>query len=102
MESRDAMKLRAGVGIGVIAAFLAALALASAPQLHEYLHKSQRQHECAATIVASGNYHHAAPSPILPAKPVAPSAHSFTQQNSELIFAVVSSSVLEHAPPSVI
>jgi hypothetical protein len=96
------MKLRVGLGIGVIAAFLAALALASAPQLHEYLHKSQRQHECAATIVASGNYHHAAPSPILPAKPLAPSAHAFTPQNSELVFAAVSSSILEHAPPSAI
>jgi hypothetical protein len=102
MESRGAMKLRASVGIGAVAAFLAALAVASAPQLHEYLHKSQRQHECAATIVASGNYHHAAPSPILPAKPMAPSAHAFTPQNSELVFAAVPSSVLEHAPPGAI
>ena len=102
VESRGAMKLRASIGLGVIVAFFTALTLASSPQLHERLHQVNSQHECAATLVASGNYHHAAPPPVLPETPLTPSAPVFASRNSELVFAAVPSSILEHAPPAFI
>jgi hypothetical protein len=102
MESRHAMKLRASIGIGAIVAFLAALTLASAPRLHEYLHKGDAQHECAATLLASGNVHPAAPLPVLTANVPARETSLILLRDSKLIRIVVPSSVLEHAPPALI
>jgi hypothetical protein len=96
------MKLRASISLCIVVAFFGALTLASSPQLHERLHRVDSQHECAATLIAAGNYHHAAPPPVLAAQPLAPSAPAFTPQNSEVIRAVVPSSILEHAPPALI
>jgi hypothetical protein len=101
-DSRGGMKVRAALGIHIIVAFFAALTLASSPQLHERLHKVDSQHECAATLIAAGNYHHAAPPPVLAAHPWAPNARAFPPQNSEVVRAVVPSSILEHAPPALI
>jgi hypothetical protein len=101
VESRGAMKLRASISLGVFVAFVAALTLASSPQLHEQLHQVNSQHQCAATLVASGSYHHAAP-PVLAATALSPSTPAFTPENSELVLATASSSVLEHAPPSAV
>jgi hypothetical protein len=95
-------KLRAVVGISIIAAFFTALTLTSAPQLHERLHGFSPQHECAVTLLASGNYHHAAPPPVSPAMPFTPSAPVFSPQSSELVNAAVPCSILEHAPPALI
>jgi hypothetical protein len=95
-------KLRAVVGTSVILAFFTALTLASSPQLHEQLHGFSPQHECGATLIASGNYHHSAPPPVAPAEPLAPSAPGYSPQTSELIHAAVPYSILEHAPPALI
>lgn len=96
------MKARAAAGFSLIVALLAAITLASSPQLHERLHKVDSQHECAATLIASGNYHHAAPPPVMPASTLEPIAPVLALQNSELVFATVPSSILEHAPPALI
>ena len=101
-QSGEAMKLRASISLGVVVAFLAALALASSPQLHERLHPVTSQHECAATLIASGNVHHAAPPPVLPARLVAPEISFILFRDSELIRIAVPSSILEHAPPALI
>jgi hypothetical protein len=95
------MKVRAAIGINLIVAFFAALTLASSPQLHERLHKVDSQHECAATLIASGNVHHAAPPPLLANLPVRETS-LILLRDSELIRIVVPSSVLEHAPPALI
>lgn len=99
MESRGAMKLRAGLGIGVIVAFLTALALASAPQIHERLHPNA-QHECAATIIASGKCEHAAPPASVPCCADIPVAPALVPRVLAPINPDIRSSILEHAPPS--
>ncbi len=52
------MKARAGIGISIVIAFFTALTIASSPRLHEKLHKVGTHHECAATMIASGNCEH--------------------------------------------
>lgn len=49
-------RLRALVASGLLVAFLLALALAAAPQLHESFHRDATlpQHECAVTLLATG------------------------------------------------
>ena len=96
------MKVRAAIGINLIVAIFAALTLASSPQLHERLHGTSTQHECGATLIASGNVHHAAPPPLLPARMAAPDISFILFRDSELIRIAVFSSILEHAPPSAI
>lgn len=102
MEPRGAMKIRAGVGVVMIAAFFAALTLSSAPQLHNYLHKSAAPHECAATIVASGNYHHAPAPSLLAVAPLSPVALIDCAPKPDLLAVSFLSSILERAPPSAI
>jgi hypothetical protein len=60
---------RAFVAAFVSAAFLCALALSVSPQLHQRMHKDANlvEHNCAATIIASGSYDHAANLPLISA-----------------------------------
>jgi hypothetical protein len=59
---------RAFVAGCVFAAFLYALALSASPQLHQRIHPDANrvEHNCAATMIASGSYDHAHP-PLLSA-----------------------------------
>ena len=93
---------RAFVAIGVFAAFLCALVLSSSPQLHQRVHKDANrvEHNCAATMIASGNYDHAA-HPLLVSAP-APSVQfskipALTPQWVESPF--LGACIFEHAPP---
>src|SRR5260370_33316053 len=60
---------RALVAAFVSAAFLWALALSASPQLHQRVHSDANrvEHNCAATMIASGNYDHAAHPPLVSA-----------------------------------
>src|SRR2546422_168959 len=50
---------RALVAIGIVGAFLLAIALSDAPGLHERIHNAYGgQHVCAVTMVSSGNCEH--------------------------------------------
>ena len=53
---------RSCVAVFVFAAFLWALALSASPQLHQRVHPdaNRAEHNCAATMIASGSYDHAA------------------------------------------
>ncbi len=52
---RGTTSLRRGLAaLGVMAAFLFTIALADSPRLHERLHKSLGDHECAVTVFSSG------------------------------------------------
>jgi len=53
---------RAFVTVFVSVAFLWVLALSASPQLHQRVHPDtgRVEHNCAATMIASGNYNHAA------------------------------------------
>jgi hypothetical protein len=54
---------RAFVAVCVSAGFLWALALSASPQLHQGIHPDANrvEHNCAATMIASGSYDHAHP-----------------------------------------
>jgi hypothetical protein len=93
------MKARAGIGISIVIAFLAALTIASSPQLHERLHKVDSHHECAATMIASGNCEHSAPPQLAPKLENAPNSPAFLPKRFQFVVASVPSSVQEHAPP---
>jgi hypothetical protein len=60
---------RAPVAALVSVAFLWALALSASPQLHQRIHKDANrvEHNCAATMIASGSYDHAAHPPLISA-----------------------------------
>jgi len=110
-EDRNAMSTfarstnhgRAFIAICVSGAFLWALALSASPQLHQRVHKDANrvEHSCAATMIASGSYDHAAHPPVVSA-PV-PVIHfskipALTPQWVESPF--LGASIFEHAPPA--
>jgi hypothetical protein len=83
-------------------AFFWTLLLSASPKLHARVHvdSGQPEHVCAATLIASGNYEHAVPAPLVRAAvPV-----DFLSKIPALAPLWVESpflqaSVLEHAPP---
>src|SRR5438034_11661306 len=94
---------RVFVAACVFAAFLWTLALSVSPHLHQRVHAdaNRMEHNCAATMIASGSYNHAAHVPLVSA-PV-PSAHfskipALTPQWVESPF--LSACIFEHAPPA--
>jgi hypothetical protein len=94
------MKPRACIGLSVLIGFFAALTLASSPQLHEKLHKVGTHHECAATIISSGNCEHSAPPQLVPKLENAPNSPAFLAKRFQFVVASVPSSIQEHAPPA--
>src|SRR5207248_8710678 len=64
--ARSTNRGRALLAAFVSAAFLWALALSVSPQLHQRVHKDANrvEHSCAATMIASGSYNHAAHVPL--------------------------------------
>ena len=93
---------RAFIAICVSVAFLWAFALSASPQLHQHVHKdaSRVEHNCAATMIASGSYNHSAHSPLVSA-PVPAVQFSripaLAPQWVESPF--LSARIFEHAPP---
>jgi hypothetical protein len=100
-RSRD--HRRAFVAALVSAAFLCALALSVSPQLHERVHADANrvEHNCAATMIASGSYDHAAHPPLVGA---AAMALQFSKIPALTLCWVqspfLSASIFEHAPPA--
>jgi hypothetical protein len=101
--TRSTNRGRAFVATCVSAAFLWALALSVSPQLHQRFHTDANrvEHNCAATMIASGSYDHAAQPPLVNA-PV-PSAQfskipALTPQWVESPF--LGACIFEHAPPA--
>jgi hypothetical protein len=85
-------------------AFLSALALSAVPRWHELIHSDANtpQHECAVTLIASGNYHKPAPAP-LTAAPVPICHFCFVPALHPVWVAspFVSARIFEHAPPAI-
>jgi hypothetical protein len=94
---------RAFIAILVSAAFVWALALSASPQLHQRFHTDANrvEHNCAATMIASGNYDHAAHPPLVSA-PI--SAVQFSKIPALTACWVQSpflgARIFEHAPPA--
>jgi hypothetical protein len=87
--------------LGIIGAFLFAFALSDAPRLHEYLHKALGpDHECAATIFASGKCEHSAGDSPSAVPHSAPPAIAFLPRQFQCTTPALEFSLLEHAPPA--
>jgi hypothetical protein len=96
---------RACIAVCVSAGFLWTLALSASPQLHQRVHPdgSRIEHNCAATMIASGSYDHASQPPLVSA-PLP--AHQFSKIPALTPCWVQSpflgASIFEHAPPALV
>lgn len=95
------MRLRATAAL-VFAAIAFAVALSVSPQLHAQLHKDSgsAKHECAATLISSGNVEHSACEPPAVAPDKIPGTPMLRAQHSARILASLEFTRLEHAPPA--
>jgi hypothetical protein len=85
------------------AAFLFAIALGAAPQLHAWLHpdSSSPDHQCAATLIASGNYEHSVlPAVSAPPQPAPQFVAIPTLKAVSVPALFLGASIFEHAPPA--
>jgi hypothetical protein len=100
-EARRTMK-RAFVASGSIVVLFFAIALSVSPQLHERFHPDakQSQHECAVTLIAAGNYHHAVPAPFVSAPvPAVQFSHIPALNPIWVPSPFLGARIFEHAPP---
>ena len=84
------------------AAFLWALALSASPQLHQRVHKdaNRTEHNCAVTMMASGNYDHAANPPLISAADLAPQFSKIPALTPCWVQPpFLGACIFEHAPP---
>src|SRR4026208_650784 len=94
---------RAFVATCAFAAFIWDLARGASPQLHQRVHKDANrvEHNCAATMIASGSYDHGADPPFVTA-PVPDSQVSESPAWSacwvQTLF--LGACIFEHAPPT--
>jgi len=94
---------RALVAAFVSAAFLWALALSASPQLHQRVHKDANrvEHNCAATMIASGSYNHAAHVPLVSAPIPSVQFSKIPALNSLWVQSLfLGACIFEHAPPA--
>ena len=86
-----------------VAAFAFAVALGAAPKLHESLHADAAvaSHQCAVTLISSGNCEHSAPSHnVVPALPLE-FARALAIRHAPFVPACfLDASIFEHAPPA--
>ena len=101
--ARLANRERALIAIFVSAAFLWALALSVSPQLHQRVHKDANrvEHNCAATMIASGSYEHAAHPPLVSAPVPAVQFSKIPALTPQWVQSpFLGASIFEHAPPA--
>lgn len=81
--------------------FLFTLVLSAIPQLHERVHSSSStaNHECAVTLLNSGNCQHTVSDTIAIAPPPA-AVFAHVSFRFQLVSARLEFSLLEHAPPA--
>jgi predicted metal-binding membrane protein len=94
---------RALFAAGCIAAVLFALIASVIPHLHEQIHgaSSTANHECAVTLLASGNYQHTPATTIAVAPPAPPTSFAHALPGFHFVSAHLEFYLLEHAPPAV-
>ena len=102
LSEGKAIALRAMVAAGCIGAVLFALVLSALPQLHEQIHGATGapNHECAVTLLTSGNYQHTPAATISLAPPAPPASFVHAFASFQLVSAHLEFSLLEHAPPA--
>lgn len=99
------MKAHSGNFIAAVAfaAFLWALALSAAPQLHEGLHPDANtpDHTCAVTFIVSGSYDYSAYTPLITAPVPTIQFSKIPALSSQWVQSpFLRASIFEHAPPS--
>ncbi|HEX8899112.1 MAG TPA: hypothetical protein VF751_10470, partial [Chthoniobacterales bacterium] len=94
--------LRVLTAAGCIGALLLALVLSAIPQLHEQIHAAtgSPNHECAVTLLTSGNYQHT-PIVEISVAPPPPTPFAVAFASFQFVSAHVEFSLLEHAPPAI-
>jgi hypothetical protein len=102
LSNGKGVAFRAAIAAGSLAAFLFALVLSATPQLHEQLHGATGvgNHECAATLLASGNFQHTPLATISLAPTAPPKIFVQTVSCFPLVSSYLAFSLLEHAPPA--
>jgi len=95
--------LRAIIAAGCIGALLFAVILSAIPRLHEQIHSTTGapNHECAVTLLTSGNYQHTPIAPMSLAPPALPAVFAHALASFQLVSAHLDFSLLEHAPPAI-
>src|SRR5204863_7772457 len=93
------MKPRAFISSALVAALLAIITLASAPRLHERLHSTGANHECAVTLITAGSCAHTAPPQIVPTLHHAPDSPAFLPKHFQFVVGAVPLYIPAHAPP---
>ncbi|MDP9097379.1 MAG: hypothetical protein M3N48_00085 [Verrucomicrobiota bacterium] len=103
LSEDKAVAFRAIVAAGCICAVLLALVLSAIPRLHEQIHGTTGtpNHECAVTLLTSGNYQHTPAVAIAVAPPASPTSFAHALHSFQLVSAHLEFSLLEHAPPAV-
>jgi hypothetical protein len=103
LSDRKLIVTRSIVAAGFIGAVLFTLVLSAIPQLHERLHprSSAANHECAVTLLTSGNYQHTLIETIAIAPPPSPTAFAHISSRFQLDSPRLEFSLLEHAPPTI-
>jgi hypothetical protein len=94
---------RAIIAAFVSIGFLSALALSASPQLHQRVHADANrvEHNCAATMIASGSYDHATHPPLVSANALAPQFSKIPALTPCWVQSpFLGASIFEHAPPS--
>jgi hypothetical protein len=95
---------RAFIAAFISAGFLWALALSASPQLHHRVHPdgNRAEHNCAATMIASGSYDHAAHTPLVSAPAAAVQFSEIPVLTPRWVQSpFLCASIFEHAPPAV-
>jgi hypothetical protein len=93
---------RAIVAAGFLSAFLFAVVLSAAPQLHERIHQPDgATHQCAVTLLTAGNCEHTPCDTIALAPPPPRPASVPFHRHFQSVSARLEFSLLEHAPPTI-
>jgi hypothetical protein len=102
LSDGNSIALRAMVAAGFLGAFLFTLVLGATPQLHERIHQpTGASHECAVTLLASGNCVHTPSNAITITPPSLQAGRRFSQPGFQLLSSRLEFSLLEHAPPAI-
>jgi hypothetical protein len=95
---------RAFVAALVSAAFFWTLVLSVSPQLHQRIHAdaNRADHTCAVTLIATGNYDHAAHPPLIRAPQPSVQFSKIAALSSTWVQPLfLSAHIFAHAPPAV-
>jgi len=87
----------------LLASLLWALALAASPELHEWAHGEDAgddDHECAATLIATGSCESPDVAPVLITAPIAQEMMALLPDDRDVPVIFLVSGTLEHGPPA--